>query len=149
MNTPNGKFALHIKPKTPPATLKRRLTNPNNAAEAQVARKRMRTREEQLKDAVNWCQEHNKKCICENEKCDAIKLKECSSCHDILRSGCSKSGCIKDGKKPIMITVASAKNGKIQGSTEDVISDSDTGSLMQVSIAMMMKMNMYQKRKMS
>lgn len=61
MSTPSGKFSLRVKPKTPPtpANLKRRLTNPNNSAEAQVARKRMRNREEQLRDAVEWCREHN------------------------------------------------------------------------------------------
>ena len=39
--------------------LKIRLSNPNNSAEAKVARKRINTKAEQLKDAVEWCKQHN------------------------------------------------------------------------------------------
>ena len=61
MSTLNGKFTLRVKPQTPSTSgsLKRRLSNPNNAAEAKVARKRIRTREQQLVEAVEWCREHN------------------------------------------------------------------------------------------
>jgi len=58
MNTPDGKYVMRVKPQTP-SSLKRRLSNPNNAAEAKVARKKINNREDQLNDAVKWCKEHN------------------------------------------------------------------------------------------
>ena len=53
MSTPR-KFRLRVKPnpsKTP-GSLKRRLSNPNNTAEAKVARYRINSKEEQLQQAV-------------------------------------------------------------------------------------------------
>ena len=35
------------------------MSNPNNIPEAQVARKKTRTREEQLPEVVEWSREHN------------------------------------------------------------------------------------------
>jgi len=51
MNTPDGKYVMRVKPQTP-SSLKRRLSNPNNAAEAKVARKKINNREDQLNDAM-------------------------------------------------------------------------------------------------
>lgn len=45
-------------------------------------------------------------CVCNKEKCLAAGLKECPSCHSILRSVCSKAACKMDGKKPDMILAA-------------------------------------------
>ena len=47
-----------------------------------------------------------KECVCGNVICAAIKLKECPSCHNIMRSTCSKSGCKVEGCKPTMIMPA-------------------------------------------
>ena len=49
-----------------------------------------------------------KKCVYGNDICANIKLKECPSCHNIMRSTCSKSGCKAEGCKPIMILPAAA-----------------------------------------
>jgi len=41
--------------------------------------------------------------------CLALKLKECPSCHSILRSVCSKAKCKTNGKKPEMIILVKTK----------------------------------------
>ena len=43
-------------------------------------------------------------CVCETTKCASSGLKQCPSCHDVLRTICSKANCKKDGYKPTMIT---------------------------------------------
>ena len=42
-------------------------------------------------------------CMCHKSKCEASGFKECSSCHNVLRSICGKVGCRKNGKRPMMI----------------------------------------------
>ena len=72
------------------------------------------------------------KCICKSEKCDALKLRECPSCHDILRSVCSKARCkTDDGKRPVMILPNAAsktarKNLRFDEDFSDGGSESDT-----------------------
>jgi len=51
-----------------------------------------------------------------------MHLKECPSCHNILKSVCSKSGCLQDGRKPVMIAAASAQK---TNKKHDMISDDD------------------------
>ena len=41
--------------------------------------------------------------MCHKSKCEASGLKECSSCHNVLRSIGGKVGCRKNGKRPMMI----------------------------------------------
>ena len=43
------------------------------------------------------------KCVCKEDRCLATGLKECPSCHSILRSVSSKARCKIDGKKPKML----------------------------------------------
>ena len=47
---------LRIKPVTPRS---HRISNPNNKAEAAVARSNTKKKEQQLTEAVSWCKEHN------------------------------------------------------------------------------------------
>ena len=49
----NKKFSLRLKP----ASSHGRLSNPNNKAEAAVCRRKITSKEAQLKEAVAWCQE--------------------------------------------------------------------------------------------
>ena len=42
-------------------------------------------------------------CVSHKSKCEASGLKECSSCHNVLRSICGKVGGRKNGKRPMMI----------------------------------------------
>ena len=51
-------------------------------------------------------------CVCEERKCAALGLKECSKCGNILRSVCSKAGCKEDQQKPFMILPAAALKPK-------------------------------------
>ena len=37
------------------------------------------------------------------EECYAKNLKQCPSCHNVIKSECSKIACSKDGSKPTMI----------------------------------------------
>ena len=46
--------------------------------------------------------------VCNTEKCLAAGLKECPSCHSILRSVYSEAACRMDSKKPDMIFAAAA-----------------------------------------
>ena len=53
-------------------------------------------------------------------------MKEWSSCHDILRSLCSKSACLVDGKRPVMIVAASASRSRTNKRFEDYSFDEIT-----------------------
>jgi len=46
---------------------------------------------------------------CETVMCLELKLKECPSCHSIIRSVCSKAKCKTNDKKPEMIILVKAK----------------------------------------
>ena len=46
--------------------------------------------------------------MCGDEKCKALGLKECPSCHSILHSISSEASCINDGKKPEMVLPVAA-----------------------------------------
>jgi len=68
-------------------------------------------------------------CVCDSTVCDAIKLKECPICHNVLKSKCRKISCQNEnGEKPVMILPAAAKAGpsiqrKLQMSEESDDSD--------------------------
>ena len=47
------------------------------------------------------------KCVCTG-LCQAKGLKECSVCHEIKRSICSKSSCMVNGRRPQMLTTATS-----------------------------------------
>ena len=48
------------------------------------------------------------KCVCKEDRCLATGLKQCPSCHSILRSVCSKARCKVDDKKPKMLLLIAA-----------------------------------------
>lgn len=89
-----------------------------------------RKKEKEKEEQFIRCKE---KCVCEESVCIVINLQECSSCHNILRSSCGKSGCKKDGMKPKMIFPAAAllpKKGrelgrKVKAMYNDTDSDRD------------------------
>ena len=62
-------------------------------------------KKEEAKQAFLLCKE---KCVCGEVTCNAIAMKECSVCHNILKSTCSKASCKVDGKRPAMILAAAA-----------------------------------------
>jgi hypothetical protein len=62
-------------------------------------------KKEEVKEAFILCKV---RCICREIKCKAIGWKECSICHNIMRSVCSKVGCRVDGRKPEMILPAAS-----------------------------------------
>ena len=66
-------------------------------------------RKQTMKEMYFRCKES---CVCGSKICDAAQLKECSNCHDIMKSICSKNACKVDGSKPIIITPAAASNAK-------------------------------------
>ena len=57
--------------------------------------------------------------------CKAKGLKECTVCHEIKRSVCSKASCVSDGKKTKMLTTATKTSRKIYYKGEMDISESD------------------------
>ena len=61
------------------------------------------------KEIFYRCKDH---CVCGKSKCEAAGLKECSNCHNILRSVCGRAACKIDGKCPQMIFPASHKPPK-------------------------------------
>ena len=61
------------------------------------------------REAFFGCKE---KCICSGPTCEVIKLKECSVCHNVLKSRCAKVSCQgENGEKPTMLLSAAATAG--------------------------------------
>ena len=60
---------------------------------------------DKIKEDLFHCKES---CVCTGPVCATANLQECSSCHNILRSNCGKSGCKKDRVKPMMILPAAS-----------------------------------------
>ena len=61
------------------------------------------------KDAFFRCKE---RCVCPSATCAVIKLKECSVCHNVLKSKCSKISCQgENGEKPTTLLTAAATVG--------------------------------------
>ena len=70
-----------------------------------VSDKEEKTRQkEEEKEVFYRCKT---KCVCKGE-CQAKFLRECPNCHSVMKSTCSKAGCQKDGKKPVMLRAASS-----------------------------------------
>lgn len=71
-------------------------------------------------------------CMCHKSKCEASGLKECSSCHNVLRSICGKVGCGKNGKRPMMIypsvgrKINARQSVNNENDSEDTKSSSDS-----------------------
>ena len=71
-------------------------------------------------------------CMCHKSKCEASGLKQCSSCHNVLRSICGKVGCRENGKRPVMIYPSVGRNINVRQSvkkendSEDSKSSSDS-----------------------
>ena len=55
-------------------------------------------------------------CMCHKSKCEASGLKECSSCHNVLRSIRGKVGCRKNGKRPMMIYPSVGRESNVRQS---------------------------------
>ena len=76
------------------------------------------------------------KCMCKEDRCLATGLKECPSCHSILRSMCSKARCKVDCQKPKMLLAIAATKKRTSrklfesndesGSETDVSDESDS-----------------------
>ena len=70
------------------------------------------------------------KCVCKNEKCDAIGYKQCPVCLQVVKSVCSKSRCKVDGWKPTMILSAAMTTKErlfpVEGSGSDSEDFSDS-----------------------
>ena len=60
---------------------------------------------ENAKQAFYLCKT---KCFCGEAICKAIQMKECSVCHNVIKSACSKASCKVNGEKPEMILPAAA-----------------------------------------
>jgi len=68
-------------------------------------------------------------CNCGQSVCDAIKLQQCSSCHNVQRSACGKSSCKVDGKKPIMFLAAAVSKNSLKRKLIEDESDEDESSI--------------------
>ena len=69
----------------------------------QAAKEAKKTQKEERKETFIRCKT---KCSCNQKKCLALGLKQCSVCLNVLRSVCSKAACRVDGEKPAMILPA-------------------------------------------
>ena len=82
----------------------------------QIAKEKRPDQKNQEKEAFHRCKE---RCVCHQERCMATSLKECPSCHDILKSVCTKAHCKqKDGPRPVMITAAAAQKSCVRLDTK-------------------------------
>ena len=95
--------------------------------EKEEARKSAAMKRQTSKEAFFRCK---LECVClrSSGKCDSASLKQCSVCHNILRSQCSKNQYKSaDGMKPVMIHCASAQSMSTQVHESDGNSDEDSG----------------------
>ena len=53
---------------------------------------------------------YKEKCHCATPVCIVAGFRQCSVCHDVLKSQCSMTGCKTDGKKPSMISIPSSSS---------------------------------------
>lgn len=62
-----------------------------------------------------------KKCVCgkPDGSCEALGLKQCTSCGSVLKSQCSKKKCLVDGKKPKMTVIIQEQLSEDEMSEED------------------------------
>ena len=67
------------------------------------------------------------KCRCTG-KCPAKDLRQCTVCHEVKRSVCSKGSCSIDGKKPQMLAVAAQKKRTLKFSESDNSDECDEES---------------------
>ena len=66
------------------------------------------------------------KCVCKEDRCLATGLKECPSCHSILRAVCSKARCKVDGKKPKMLLPIAATKKRTSRKLFDSFDESES-----------------------
>ena len=112
-----------VKPKEVNQTKTTRVTNVHGSMEAQDVLSKVASLEGEKQKKICDSEEKEKhklqekelfyrcklQCSCVKE-CLAKSLKECSQCHSILKSVCSKMACRIDNKKPAMILPASASS---------------------------------------
>ncbi|XP_047127882.1 uncharacterized protein LOC124808783 [Hydra vulgaris] len=84
-----------------------------------------RWNKEKQKEAFLRCKNE---CNCGESVYHAIKLQQCSSCHNVQRSVCGKLSCKVDGKKP-MFLAAAATNNLLKRKVIEHESDKDASSL--------------------
>ncbi|XP_065672342.1 uncharacterized protein LOC136090155 [Hydra vulgaris] len=84
-----------------------------------------RWNKEKQKEAFLRCKNE---CSCGEGVCHAIKLQQCSSCHNVKKSVCGKLSCKVDGKKPIMFLAAAVTNNSLKRKVIEHESDEDTRS---------------------
>lgn len=90
--------------------------------EAQKAKENQKVND---REAFYKCKET---CTCHKSKCEASGLKECSSCHNILRSVCGKAACRKNGKRPLMISSAVGKTNTCKSVNKECDTDDSASS---------------------
>ena len=78
--------------------------------EKEEVKQAKRMRRESLKEIFLRCKSS---CVCHQVPCEAVLLKKCPSCRNVLKSVCSKSHCLVDGKKPDMVLPAAAMKKSI------------------------------------
>ena len=104
-------------------------TSSNKLVEDIKNTKQQKAKEKEEKEAARISARENffrckEGCVCKSKVCKAAKLKQCPSCDSVMRSICSKSKCIVDGKKPTMISIKSTTR-KAAKSTTALASDDD------------------------
>ena len=100
--------------------------------EKEEVKQAKRMRRESLKEIFLRCKSS---CVCHRVPCEAVLLKQCSSCKNVLKSVCSKSHCLIDGKKPDMVLPAAAMKKSIAkrlcslvpSTSKDVEDDDESG----------------------
>ena len=86
-------------------------TKEEKERKAGIKQLRKKEKEDQTR-AFLLCKEM---CCCKKKRCDALGLKQCSNCYDVLKSVCSKAACQNDdGTKPQMITAKGNTNTTTQ-----------------------------------
>ena len=99
-----------------------------NAAllEKENKKKDAEAKKEAMRLAFIKCED---KCICETAPRYIIRgYKQCRGCLNVLKSQCSKSSCVVDGKKPLMITAPTATKRSSKELLKEMVYEEDSDS---------------------
>ena len=103
-------------------------------AKKEQAKKKRKYKQQQQAESFFKCKEE---CTFGKNVCAATKLQECSCCHNVSKSTCSKASCRDEiGSKPIMIEpfcdIGPKKNLKFESDEDDIGNDDADGDMSDV-----------------
>ena len=92
--------------------------------EKEAAKNRVKQEAQKRVSMFHQCKDG---CVCNKTPCQARGLQECTNCHNVLRSVCSRTKCKgEDGSKPTMIKLAVPSGSRCKRLKFEVCADSES-----------------------